>query len=99
MYLLIVLDKDDNIVAQIPADHKTDKELLRKTKLQYPDCVYKFGNIVTQEQFEETKQLLNRIFNDYPDLGKSFVKDYPEMIRLGYEINDDMKHKKGEKIK
>jgi len=93
-YCLIVI-KDDKVIEQIPADHKTDKKLLKETKQRYKDqnCTFKFGNYVTEEQFLEVKKLLESISKEHPGLLDITDKNRPEFRHLGYEINK--KYKKG----
>lgn len=88
-YFLIVIDEEDNIVEKIPADHQTDKELLRETKARYEgqNCRFKFGNIVSEEQFQEVKALLEDIAQEYPDMFQVTDKERPEFRHLGYEVN------------
>ena len=52
-YFLVVIDEDDQVVDKIPADHKTEKQLLASIKQQYQGKNYKFkfGNMVRWPRF------------------------------------------------
>ena len=93
-YFLLVIDENDQIVEKIPADHKTDKQLLKDTEARYQgiNCIFKFGNLCTEEQFQEVKDLLNRLNEEHPGLLKEVTdKERPEFRHLGYELSDDYK--------
>ena len=89
-YYLVVIDENDNIIERIPADHKTDRKLMKETKKRYEgrNCKFKLGNLVTEEQFNEVKALLEKINKDHPGLLKEITdKNRPEFRHLGYELN------------
>ncbi|RDJ35425.1 MAG: hypothetical protein DWQ19_11455 [Crenarchaeota archaeon] len=90
MYLLLVLNEADEIVERIEVTHQNDKETLKKTKEKYKgrNFAYKFGNTCTPEQFKEVENLLDDVFAKYPEMGNKYIKDHPDMVRIGYNINE-----------
>ena len=84
--------ENDKVIEQVPVNNwqharKLQKELEKKYKDQKRTVRVRDGYIgVSEELFNKTKALLDDIANQYPDVLKPFVKDYPEFRHLGYDL-------------
>jgi hypothetical protein len=95
--VLVVIDEQDEIIEQIPCDgtnFSQQRELEKETRKRYGNRKVKLrvGYVgVSKELFDRTKKLLDETFEKYPEIGEAFVKERPEFIHLGYNINKKYK--------
>lgn len=92
-HVLFVFDENDAIIERFHIANgwqqarKLTKELKRKYKGR--NVTIKDGYLgVSEELFNSTKALLERISEKYPNMAKVYVKDHPEFKHLGYDINN-----------
>jgi hypothetical protein len=94
--VLIVLE-NDQIIEQIPCDgtnYSDQRKLEKETKKRYAGrkVVCRFGYVgVSEELFNKTKELLEKSFEEHPEIGEMFIKERPEFTHLGYNIKKKYK--------